>query len=122
MALFNLITLKRLKKKKIHDTACCSYGKFFFFLLIDFKKLCVIDTYLLVIQSSFSLWTNLAKYFNRKMSTDDKRKLSVGITSLCPDYLCKALEIVAQGNQNLQDPSEEVEIDIDAQVVHFSLL
>lgn len=51
----------------------------------------------------------------RKMSTDDKRKLSVGITSLCPDYLCKALEIVAQGNQNLQDPPEEVEIDIDAQ-------
>jgi len=51
----------------------------------------------------------------RKMSTDDKRKLSVGIASLCPDYLCKALEIVAQGNQNLQDPPEEVEIDIDAQ-------
>lgn len=54
--------------------------------------------------------------FNRKMSTEEKRKLSAGITALSPDYLYKALEIVAQGNPSYQIPTEEVEIDIDAQV------
>ncbi|XP_020245934.1 transcription factor GTE1-like isoform X2 [Asparagus officinalis] len=51
----------------------------------------------------------------RKMSTEEKRKLSSGIASLCPEYLFKALELIAQSNPNFQDSAEEVDIDIDAQ-------
>ncbi|XP_020253062.1 transcription factor GTE1-like [Asparagus officinalis] len=51
----------------------------------------------------------------RKMTTEEKRKLSSGIASLCPEYLFKALEIIAQENPNFQDATEEVDIDIDAQ-------
>jgi len=56
------------------------------------------------------------------MSTEEKRKLSAGITSLCPDYIYKALDIIAQGNPDFEGPTEEVEIDIDAQVIHLNLL
>ncbi|CAK9136157.1 unnamed protein product [Ilex paraguariensis] len=51
----------------------------------------------------------------RKMSTEEKRKLGIALTRLCPEELSKALEIVAQSNPDFQATAEEVDLDIDAQ-------
>nr|XP_010930571.1 transcription factor GTE6 [Elaeis guineensis] len=51
----------------------------------------------------------------RKMSADEKRKLGVGLSSLSPEDLNKALEIIAQHNPSFQATAEEVDLDMDAQ-------
>ncbi|KAG8390630.1 hypothetical protein BUALT_Bualt01G0103500 [Buddleja alternifolia] len=51
----------------------------------------------------------------RHMSTVEKRKLGVALSKLCPEDLCKALEIVAQNNMNFQATAEEIELDMNAQ-------
>ncbi|XP_073014016.1 transcription factor GTE1-like [Typha latifolia] len=51
----------------------------------------------------------------RKMSTDEKRKLGVGLSNLSPENLNKALEIIAQDNPTFQSTAEEVDLDMDAQ-------
>ncbi|KAL6980391.1 hypothetical protein U1Q18_022033 [Sarracenia purpurea var. burkii] len=51
----------------------------------------------------------------RKITTEEKRKLGVGLTRLSPEHLSKALEIVAQNNTSFEATVEEVELDIDAQ-------
>ncbi|OAY71648.1 transcription factor GTE6-like isoform X2 [Ananas comosus] len=51
----------------------------------------------------------------RKMSTEEKRKLGVGLSNLSPEDLNKALEIIAQDNPNFQSTAEEVDLDMDAQ-------
>jgi len=53
------------------------------------------------------------------MSTEEKRKLGDGLTRLSPDDLSKALEIVAQSNPSFQATAEEVDLDMDAQVIHY---
>ncbi|XP_021822149.1 transcription factor GTE1-like isoform X1 [Prunus avium] len=51
----------------------------------------------------------------RKMSADDKRKLTTALTQLSPDDLSKALDIVAQNNPSFQASAQEVDLDLDAQ-------
>ncbi|XP_027345377.1 transcription factor GTE6-like isoform X5 [Abrus precatorius] len=51
----------------------------------------------------------------RKMSTEEKRKLGEALTRLSPEYLSKALQIVAQNNPGFQATAEEVDLDMDAQ-------
>ncbi|KAG1370013.1 transcription factor GTE6 [Cocos nucifera] len=51
----------------------------------------------------------------RKMSADEKRKLGVGLSSLSPEDLNKALEIIAQHNPSFPATAEEVDLDMDAQ-------
>ncbi|KAJ8494268.1 hypothetical protein OPV22_015989 [Ensete ventricosum] len=51
----------------------------------------------------------------RKMSTKEKRELSVGLSSLSPEDLNKALEIIAQNNPIFRATGEVVELDMDAQ-------
>ncbi|CAL9040278.1 transcription factor GTE1-like isoform X1 [Musa acuminata AAA Group] len=51
----------------------------------------------------------------RKMSTKEKRELSVGLSSLPPEDLNKALEIIAQNNPFFRATGEVVDLDMDAQ-------
>ncbi|URE26036.1 BROMO [Musa troglodytarum] len=51
----------------------------------------------------------------RKMSTKEKRELSAGLSSLSPEDLNKALEIIAQNNPIFRATGEEVDLDMDAQ-------
>ncbi|XP_072979016.1 transcription factor GTE1-like [Typha angustifolia] len=51
----------------------------------------------------------------RKMSTDEKRKLGVGLSKLSAEDLNKAIEIIAQDNPNFQSTAEVVHLDMDAQ-------
>ncbi|OVA08687.1 Bromodomain [Macleaya cordata] len=51
-----------------------------------------------------------------KMSAEEKRKLGFDLSRLSPEDLNKALEMIAQKNQNFQATAEEVDIDMDAQV------
>ena len=51
------------------------------------------------------------------MSTKEKRELSVGLSSLPPEDLNKALEIIAQNNPIFRATGEVVDLDMDAQVV-----
>ncbi|XP_008786482.2 transcription factor GTE6 [Phoenix dactylifera] len=51
----------------------------------------------------------------RKMSADEKRKLGVGLSSLSPEDITKALEIIAQHNPSFPVAAEEVDLDMDAQ-------
>ncbi|KAK3003516.1 hypothetical protein RJ639_018191 [Escallonia herrerae] len=53
----------------------------------------------------------------RKMSIEEKRKLGISLSQLCPEDLSKALEIVAQSNPSFQASALEVDLDIDAQVM-----
>lgn len=55
----------------------------------------------------------------RKMSTEEKRQLGTALTRLSTDDLSRALDIVAQGNPGFVANSEEVDLDIDAQVVFY---
>ncbi|CAL9131749.1 unnamed protein product [Musa textilis] len=59
-----------------------------------------------------------AKYFLRKMSAEEKRKLGVGLSALSPDDLNKALEIFAEDNPNFQTTGDVVDVDMDAQPMH----
>ncbi|WOL17367.1 transcription factor GTE1 [Canna indica] len=51
----------------------------------------------------------------RKMSTEEKRKLGVGLSTLSPEDLNKALEIIAENNPSFQATGEVVDLDMDAQ-------
>ncbi|XP_057516782.1 transcription factor GTE1 isoform X1 [Amaranthus tricolor] len=51
----------------------------------------------------------------RKMSTEEKRQLSIALTRLSTDDLSRALDIVAQSNPEFTANTEEVDLDIDAQ-------
>ncbi|KAK2984114.1 hypothetical protein RJ640_025441 [Escallonia rubra] len=51
----------------------------------------------------------------RKMSIEEKRKLGISLSQLCPEDLSKALEIVAQSNPSFKASALEVDLDIDAQ-------
>lgn len=51
----------------------------------------------------------------RKMSIDEKRRLGISLTSLSPDDLRKALEIVARNDPSFQATAEEVDLDMDEQ-------
>ncbi|KAK3004827.1 hypothetical protein RJ639_019491 [Escallonia herrerae] len=53
----------------------------------------------------------------RKMSMEEKRKLGISLSQLCPEDLSKVLEIVAQSNPSFQASALEVDLDIDAQVM-----
>lgn len=55
------------------------------------------------------------------MSTEEKRKLGVGLSNLSPEDLNKALEIIAQDNPNFQSTAEEVDLDMDAQVISLQI-
>ncbi|KAL1808578.1 hypothetical protein ACET3Z_025568 [Daucus carota] len=50
----------------------------------------------------------------RKMSTEEKKKLSAALTSLSPEDLDKALLIVSHDNPSFHATSQEVDLDIDA--------
>lgn len=58
--------------------------------------------------------------FFRKMTTEEKRKLGVGLSTLSPEDLNKALEIIAESNPNFQATGEVVDLDMDAQVISLS--
>ncbi|KAG1331215.1 transcription factor GTE6 [Cocos nucifera] len=45
----------------------------------------------------------------------EKRKLCMGLRSLSPEYLDKALDIIAQHDPSFQATAEEVDLDMDAQ-------
>ncbi|XP_074592091.1 transcription factor GTE1-like isoform X2 [Curcuma longa] len=51
----------------------------------------------------------------RKMTTEEKRKLGVGLSTLSPEDLNKALEIIAEDNPSFQATDEVVDLDLDAQ-------
>ncbi|KAK7250690.1 hypothetical protein RIF29_33280 [Crotalaria pallida] len=51
----------------------------------------------------------------RKVSTQEKKKLSTSLSRLSAENLTKALELVAENNPNFKFSSEEVVLDIDAQ-------
>ncbi|XP_074592143.1 transcription factor GTE6-like [Curcuma longa] len=51
----------------------------------------------------------------RKMTTEEKRKLGVGLSTLSPEDLNKALEIIADDNPSFQATDEVVDLDLDAQ-------
>ncbi|CAA2940794.1 transcription factor GTE1-like [Olea europaea subsp. europaea] len=51
----------------------------------------------------------------RKMSTEEKRRLSNAIAKLSPEDINKAVEIVAQGNPDFQAYRDDVEINMDVQ-------
>ncbi|KAJ6798863.1 transcription factor GTE1-like [Iris pallida] len=51
----------------------------------------------------------------RKMSAEEKRKLGVGLSTLTPEDLNKALEIIAQDNPSFKATAEVVDLDMDAQ-------
>lgn len=55
------------------------------------------------------------------MSTEEKRQLSIALTRLSTDDLSRALDIVAQSNPEFTANTEEVDLDIDAQVINFSI-
>ncbi|XP_020581613.1 transcription factor GTE1-like isoform X1 [Phalaenopsis equestris] len=52
---------------------------------------------------------------SRKWSTEEKRKLGAGLSTLSTEDLNKALEIIAQSNPDFQTAGEVVEFDMDAQ-------
>ncbi|PKU83002.1 transcription factor GTE1 [Dendrobium catenatum] len=52
---------------------------------------------------------------SRKWSTEEKRKLGAGLSTLSIEDLNKALEIIAQSNPDFQTAGEVVEFDMDAQ-------
>lgn len=52
----------------------------------------------------------------RKMTTEEKRKLGVGLSTLSPEDLNLALEIIAEDNPSFQATGEVVDLDLDAQV------
>ncbi|XP_074556404.1 transcription factor GTE1-like [Curcuma longa] len=51
----------------------------------------------------------------RKMTTEEKRKLGVGLSTLSPEDLNMALEIIAEDNPSFQATGEVVDLDLDAQ-------
>ncbi|XP_042399149.1 transcription factor GTE1-like isoform X1 [Zingiber officinale] len=51
----------------------------------------------------------------RKMTTEEKRKLGVGLSTLSSEDLNKALEIIAEDNPGFQATDEVVDLDLDAQ-------
>ncbi|CAI9762736.1 unnamed protein product [Fraxinus pennsylvanica] len=51
----------------------------------------------------------------RRMSTEEKRRLSSAIAKLSPNDIDKAVEIIAQSNPDFQAAREDVEINIDVQ-------
>lgn len=53
------------------------------------------------------------------MTTEEKRKLGVGLSTLSPEDLNKALEIIAEDNPSFQATDEVVDLDLDAQVFLF---
>lgn len=57
----------------------------------------------------------------RKFSSKEKMKLGTALTRLSPDNLTKVLEIVAQGNPSFDLSTEEVDLDIGAQVIMNNL-
>lgn len=50
------------------------------------------------------------------MSAEEKRRLGAGLSNLSAEDLSKVLEIIAQNNPSFRATTEEVEIDLDAQV------
>ena len=57
----------------------------------------------------------------RRMSTEEKKKLSTALTSLSPEDLDNALLIVSHDYPNFHATSREVDLDIDSLVI-FSLV
>lgn len=53
----------------------------------------------------------------RRMSTEEKKKLSAALTSLSPEDLDKALLIVSQDYPSFHATSQEVDLDIDSLVL-----
>ncbi|XP_042448420.1 transcription factor GTE1-like [Zingiber officinale] len=51
----------------------------------------------------------------RKMTTEEKRKLGVGLSTLSPEDLNRALEIITEDNPSFQATGEVVDLDLDAQ-------
>ncbi|KAL2530830.1 Transcription factor GTE1 [Forsythia ovata] len=51
----------------------------------------------------------------RRMSTEEKRRLSSAIAKLSPEDIDKAVEIIAQSNPDFQAAREDVEINMDVQ-------
>ncbi|KAG6501771.1 hypothetical protein ZIOFF_041655 [Zingiber officinale] len=51
----------------------------------------------------------------KKMTTEEKRKLGVGLSTLSSEDLNKALEIIAEDNPSFQATDEVVDLDLDAQ-------
>ncbi|KAG6470111.1 hypothetical protein ZIOFF_071165 [Zingiber officinale] len=55
----------------------------------------------------------------RKMTTEEKRKLGVGLSTLSPEDLNMALEIITEDNPSFQATGEVVDLDLDAQIATF---
>ncbi|KAG6492639.1 hypothetical protein ZIOFF_047604 [Zingiber officinale] len=55
----------------------------------------------------------------RKMTTEEKRKLGVGLSTLSPEDLNRALEIITEDNPSFQATGEVVDLDLDAQIAAF---
>lgn len=51
------------------------------------------------------------------MSTEEKKKLSAALTSLSPEDLDKALQIVSHDYPSFHATSQEVDLDIDSLVM-----
>ncbi|KAG0485209.1 hypothetical protein HPP92_009051 [Vanilla planifolia] len=58
---------------------------------------------------------NLVVQKSRKWSTEEKRKLGSGLSSLTTENLTRALKIIGQDNPSFQAAAEIVEFDMDAQ-------
>lgn len=55
------------------------------------------------------------------MSYEDKKKLQTALTQLPYEDLLRAVEIVAENNPSFQATAQEVDLDINAQVIIYSL-
>lgn len=63
--------------------------------------------------------TKLIEKFCRRMSTEEKKKLSSALTSLSPENLDRALLIVSHDYPSFHATSQEVDLDIDSLVIIF---
>lgn len=61
--------------------------------------------------------TKLIEKFYRRMSTEEKKKLSSALTSLSPEDLDRALLIVSLDYPSFHATSREVDLDIDSLVI-----
>ncbi|TXG71909.1 hypothetical protein EZV62_000488 [Acer yangbiense] len=58
-------------------------------------------------------------HLQRKVTTDEKKKLGAALTRLSPNDLDKALKIVAEYNPNFQPTAQEVDLNMDAQLLSY---
>lgn len=82
-------------------------------MFIDLENICVIYHILF----SMLATTKLIEKFYRRMSTEEKNKLSSALTSLSPEDLDRALIIVSLDYPSFNATSQEVDLNIDSLVI-----